>query len=121
MRGCARVILLMVAVIAIISTLAHAQELAIPVDMEKSTCYGYTSVRFEGMKYRIFANDVFDISFVNVDDSHVRMFVIPRCGCIMPYHSVSVQWGDFPLFELPLGEGDSDSFLLGSETGYAEK
>jgi hypothetical protein len=119
MRGRERAILVMVTLIAIITTLAHAQEFAIPV--EKSSCFGITSVKFDGIEYRILTNDLFDIAFSKEDETHVRMFVFPRRGMLMPYHTMSVQWGEFPAVNLPLGEGDSDSFLLGSETGYAEK
>lgn len=119
MRGRERVILVMLTLIVIITTLAHAQEYAIP--LEETKCFGYTSVKFDGIEYRIFTNDVFDIAFSKVDKTHVRMFVFPCYGKIMPYHTMSVQWGGFPAVNLPLGEGDGDSFLLGSETGYAEK
>ena len=98
---------------------AAADECALAID--KTVASGVSLVRFDGITYRIFTDKPIAVAFDRVDNVRVQLtvkpiFVQPTMMC-----EVAVQWGCFPPLVLSLDGGGGSSFLLNTETGYAEK
>ncbi len=121
MRGMMRIFLLAVLVLILASAFASAEgSLALPTT-DKAINSGFTVITFENITYRIFSANSYRIYFERVDVTHNRIFLIPVAGEQIPYYDVYIQWGLFPPVCLDIGAGGEESYLLGSETGYAEK
>jgi hypothetical protein len=61
------------------------------------------------------------VRFEKIDRVHIRLN-IKQISEVKPYESVFVEWGGFALQELNIdGSPNGDTFILNTETGYAEK
>ena len=123
MKGIAGVIFIVVSVLVLAaSSVSAALSLENQMDVdEKIISPGYQVVQFDGMVYRIYTAGCFTLTFDRVDDEHHRVFIIAAEGEVLPYSSIYMQWGLFPPVCLELGLGGGSTYLLGTETGYAEK
>lgn len=119
MRGRTAVLLSVAAMMFLAPAVSPAQdELALSVD--KTLGPGVSKVVFEGVLYRIYTVGDYDLIFQVVDRSHHRVDVIPSSP-LQPACDVVIQWSEFEPVTLQLESGGTNSWLLGVETGYAEK
>lgn len=88
---------------------------------EKTLSPGWQVVSFEGVDYRVYTPGTYTLVFSRVDEEHNRVFIIPGDSEPILCQSIYMQWGFFPPVRLDLGLGGGTSYLLGTETGYAEK
>jgi len=115
-------ILGVVALVFCLSFAANAQdqyEYALP--LEKTIGPGHSAVKYDNIVYRIYSGDEFYVRFEKIDDGHVRLYVKPQKIAIQIYCELSVQWGSFQPVNLQVNSTNGNSFILGTETGYAEK
>jgi hypothetical protein len=120
MRGSSKILMALVAMMILAAPFARAQDdLALPTDKTSGTTYKL--VRFDGVVYRIFAEVPCELYFQKVDSCHHRFYAKPVADTVTPFCEVSVQWGSFPTVSLFLETGGTNSWILGTETGYAEK
>lgn len=122
MRGSSKILMALAAMVILAAPFAQAEdELGLPTD--KTTGSTFKLVRFDGVVYRIFMEIPCDLYFSRIDDEHHLLTVRPVTDkvTVTPFCEVSVQWGVFPAVILGLEIGGTNSWLLGTETGYAEK
>lgn len=119
MRMLTKVVLLAFAMLVFSSVQMTADSLrGIPVD--KIVRAEASLVAFEGTVYKIYNGEGYYIFFEKVDDAHNRIHVIPP-ERVRSFLDVCVQWESFPPVCLDIDSGEDNSYLLGTETGYAEK
>jgi hypothetical protein len=120
MKGLCKVFLLMFMLMILAVPFASADEQnAIPV--EKTVSPGTKVVKFEGVTYRIATRGNYYLTFERVDNEHHRVFILPAPGETAPYCAIYMQWEEFPPVSLGLEMDGATTYLLGVETGYAEK
>ena len=120
MRMLTKVFLLAVALMLFSSAQMTADGLkGIPVDKIVSRVDA-SLVAFEGTVYKIYNADGFYIFFEKVDDSHNRVHIIP-VDRVRPFVDVCIQWEPFDPVCLGIDPDGGNDYLLGTETGYAEK
>jgi len=120
MRGI-KIILLTVAVASILAATHASAEDPLGIPVSKETRPGVTVVKFDEVTYRINTLGHFYLFFQKVDQEHHRLIIIPSLLEPTPYDPVLLQWDNFPPVILEVLGGDNNSWLLGVETGYAEK
>ncbi len=120
MKGTKIVLLFSIAVLIIAASSLSAQELAIPIDV-KTVSPGCRIVKFDGITYRIMTKGNYYLTFSRVDNEYHRIMILPAEGETPPFCEIYMQWEFFPVVELDLGFGDTNTYLLGTETGYVEK
>ena len=123
MKGIAGVLFIAVSVLVLSASAASAassieNQMDVPV---KTADSGFQIVQFDGINYRIFTSGTIAVTFERVDSEHHRIFIIAGEGEVLPYSSVYIQWELFPPVCLEIGLGGGGTYLLGTETGYAEK
>ena len=119
MRG-SKILLALVAVLLLAAPFASAgDELGVPTDKTSGTTYKL--VRFDGVVYRIATEVACNLYFYRLDDGHHLLSIKPVEEGPTPFCMVVVQWGMFPPVSLGLGMGGTNDWILGTETGYAEK
>jgi hypothetical protein len=122
MKGIAGVLFIAVSVLVLATSAVPAESLSNQMDIdEKTISPGFQVVQFDGTIYRILTAGAFTLSFERVDNEHHRVFIIAGEGEVLPYSSIFIQWDLFPPVCLELGLGGGSTYLLGTETGYAEK
>jgi hypothetical protein len=122
MRGSSKILMALIAVIILAAPIARAgDDLGLPTDKTAGTTYRL--VTFEGVVYRIFTEVPCELYFTRIDDEHHLLTIKPVVDkvTVLPFCDVMVQWGCFPPVTLGLSMGDTNSWILGTETGYAEK
>ena len=122
MRGSSKILMALIAVVIFAAPFASAGgSKGLPTD--KTPVISYKVVTFDGVVYRIFTEVPCDLYFSRIDDDHHRLTINPFGGkvTVLPFCEGMVQWGDFPPVTLDIVIGDSNSWILGTETGYAEK
>jgi len=119
MRGSKILMALVVVMILAAPFASVADELGLPTD--KTSGATYDLVRFDGVVYRISTDVECELFFYRIDAEHHLLSIKPVEEGPLPFCMVVVQWGMFPPVALGLGTGDSNDWILGTETGYAEK
>ncbi len=120
MRGSSKILMALVVVIIFAAPFARADDgLGLPTD--KTSGATYNLVRFDGVVYRITTDVECDLFFYRIDSEHHLLSIKPVEEGPTPFCMVVIQWGMFPSVALGLGMGDSNDWILGTETGYAEK
>jgi hypothetical protein len=94
--------------------------MGIPLDENTKAGVGYTFVYFNGIVYNIITDGNYYLEFEEYDNEWVRLYIIPTEEKPQ-YSPVYVQWGIFDPVVLELDSDVGETYLLGSETGYAEK
>lgn len=120
MRGI-KIFLLTAAVVSILAATTASAEDPLGLPVGKETRPGVTCVKFDGVTYRINTLGHFYLFFERIDQEHHRLTVIPALGEPTPYDPISLQWDLFPPVVIELLMGDDNTWMLGVETGYAEK
>jgi hypothetical protein len=120
MRGSSRILMALVAVMILAAPIARAEdELGVPTDKTSGTTYKL--VRFDGVVYRITTDVPCELYFYKIDGEHHLLNIKPVVAGPLPFCVAVVQWGLFPPVTLGLSTGETNSWILGTETGYAEK
>ncbi|RJR26132.1 MAG: hypothetical protein C4574_07745 [Candidatus Latescibacterota bacterium] len=124
MKGSRMILALLAAMLVTTFAPASAQdEYMMTVNKTSSTAYVVppTSViRYETIAYTFYTPVALNVRFESVDVSHVKLTV--KAASPVPYsYDVSVQWLYFPPVTLGIDGGGTGSFILNTETGYAEK
>lgn len=122
MKGSSKILMALVAIVMLAAPFAQAEdELGVPTD--KTSGVTYKLVSFDGVVYRIFTEISCELFFTRIDSDHHLLTIKPVIDkvAVTPFCEVSVQWGAFPPVILGLEVGGTNSWLLGTETGYAEK
>jgi len=120
MKGTKIVLLFSIAALILATSSLSAQDLAMPLD-QKIVGPGCGIVKFDGITYRIMTMGTYYLTFSRVDNEHHRVMILPAEGETPPFCEIYLQWDFFPIVELDLGFGDTNTYLLGTETGYVEK
>ncbi|MCK4548559.1 MAG: hypothetical protein KAU49_00245 [Candidatus Krumholzibacteria bacterium] len=120
MRGSSKILMVLVVVMILAAPFARADDgLGLPTD--KTSGATYELVRFDGVVYRITADVECELFFFRIDNEHHLLSIKPVEEGPTPLCVVVVQWGMFAPVALGLGAGDTNDWILGTETGYAEK
>ncbi len=121
MKGRWKVVSIAVLVLILSTAYLSAQiQNALPTD--KKLGEGKTYVFFDGILYRIISEVPVQVHFSEIDESHHRVVFEWDQGVQSPIcNDVYVQWEDFPPVYLGIGTSCGDTYILGTETGYAEK
>lgn len=119
MRG-SKILLALVAFTLLAAPLARAgDELGLPTDKTSGTTYKL--VRFDGVVYRVYTEVSCEFYFQKLDNEHHLLTIKPAPNEPIPVCDVVIQWGLFPPVTLGLDIGGGNNWILGTETGYAEK
>jgi len=120
MRGSSKILMVLAAMMILAAPFARADDsLAVPTDKTSGTTYKL--VRFDGVTYRIFSEVSCELYFQKLDNEHHLFSAKPIAITATPFCAVSIQWDAFPGVTLFLESGGTNSWILGTETGYAEK
>lgn len=118
MKGSKWILALAMVAMFLAASPAWAQDqYAMPLDKIITT--GPTQVKYQNLAYNFNAQGTYSIRFERLDSSHVKLTVKLIKPDVQPH--VSVQWGTFQQADLGAPGPDGDTFVLNSETGYAEK
>ncbi len=102
------------------SSFVYAEgEMAIPVDVK--TGGGYSFVYLNGTLFSIYTSGEYYIGFEEYDSEWVMVDIIPCGEKPDEYSPVYIQWDVFAPVVITLESDEGETYLLGSETGYAEK
>jgi hypothetical protein len=124
MKG-SRSILALLAVILVLAAVAVSAQDSYMMTVDKSSpatsvVPPTSSVKYERILYTFMTPVALNVRFETVDANRVKLTVQPATA--IPYScNVSVQWLAFPPVMLDIEGGGSGSFMLNTETGYAEK
>jgi hypothetical protein len=120
MKGSARVILLVLAVLIFTGSVWAQEENMLPVN--KVARSGQTVIKYDGIAYRITSRITLRLTFNKIDDRYVQLKAQPIGGTdVQPFYEFTIQWGLFPANMLTFDSGDGGTYTLDTETGYAEK
>jgi hypothetical protein len=119
MKGRARILLGVMALILLCSVFASAQKLYPIPTVEKLLRPGLTVVKYDRTAYYFSNNEPVVITLTKLDDRYVDLKI--ETALPVPTTVVTLWWGDFPFNTLTVGTGGDNSWTLDSETGYAEK
>ena len=120
MRGSSKILIALVAVMILAAPFAQAKnDLGIPTD--KTSAITFQVVRFDRVLYKITAEVPVELFFWKIDDEHHLLYVKTIPDGVTPYCEVVIQWGPFDPVTLGIEAGGVNSWILGTETGYAEK
>ena len=120
MKG-SKVIFALVAIVLILgaSTLWAQNEYSKPLD--KTISPGRATVKYDVFVYTFMSDNYLEVRFEKIDRTHVKLNVKQTCE-VKPHESFFVEWGGFAMQELDIGGSpNGDTFILNTETGYAEK
>ncbi|MDZ7860671.1 MAG: hypothetical protein U5O15_08435 [Candidatus Krumholzibacteriota bacterium] len=102
------------------SSLVYAgDEMGIPVDVK--TGGGYSFVYLNETLFSIYSSGEYYISFEEYDSEWVLVDIVPYGEKPDEYSPVYIQWDAFDPVVITLDSDEGETYLLGSETGYAEK
>lgn len=119
MKGRARILLGVVALILLCCSFLSAQKIYSIPTLEKLLRPGQTVVKYDRIAYNFYNNDPIVVTFTKLDDRFVDLKIEPTLP--VPTTVVVLWWGDFPFNTLTVETGGDNSWTLDSETGYAEK
>jgi hypothetical protein len=120
MRGSSKILIALVAAMILAAPFAQARnDLGIPTDKTPGTTLQV--VRFDRVLYKIAAEVPVDLYFTKIDNEHHLLYIKTVPDGVTPYCEVVIQWGGFAPVTLGIEIGGINSWILGTETGYAEK
>jgi hypothetical protein len=123
MRGSSKILMAFVAMMILAAPLSRADDhlgLLLPSDgIFKSG--SVRLVRFDGVDYRIKAQVPCELYFEKADDHLHILNIKPEEEELTAFCIVTVQWGIFAPVTLQIEGGGTNSWLINTETGYAEK
>lgn len=121
MRGSRSIIALVILVLAFSAVSAAAQDYAKPVNKTGSVALVIPptgTVKYNTIAYFFTTELAISVRFESIDAARVKLSV--KAIVAQPTACV-VQWQTYPPVELNLGPDGTGSFILNTETGYAEK
>ena len=118
MKGRARILLCVVALVFIWSGLALGHRIFLPT-MDKLLRPGLSTVRYDRTAYHFYNNEPIAITLTKLDDrfTELKMDVVGP----LPTTIVILYWDSFMFNALTIDSGGDNTWTLDSETGYAEK
>lgn len=119
MKGIARVLPLVIAILLLSAVLVPAQDYVMPVD--KTVRSGYSVIEFDGIDYRVFTPVQCLFTFSKIDDRYHSLAIRPAKPGPVPYIEITIQWSVFPTIPLDIDTADGNDYELDTESGYAEK
>lgn len=120
MKGRWKIVSIAVLVLILSTAYLSAQiQNALPTDKKISD--GRTYIFFDGIIYRIISQIPVEVRLSEVDESHHKIVFSWDQSAGPICNDVYVQWEDFPPVYLGIGTSCGDTYILGTETGYAEK
>jgi hypothetical protein len=120
MRGSRAILALMALVLVLGATALWAQEpYALPLDRSIINP-GRTPVKFDTHIYTFISESTFTVRFEKIDSKRVKLTIKPVTQ-VTPHEEVYVQWDNFQAAPLWIDSSGGNTFILHSETGYAEK
>jgi hypothetical protein len=119
MRG-SRAILALAALALVLSAAPLWAQETYAMPLERSINPGRTTVKYDTRIYSFVSESTFTVRFEKIDAKRVKLTVKPATQ-YTPHEEVSVQWGSFLAVTLLIDSSGGDTFILNSETGYAEK
>ncbi len=118
MRGSRAILALAVLVLILgASTLWAQGEYSMPLD--RSIYPLRTAIKYDTQTYTFTCQSAYNVRFEKIDSKRVRLFIKPLASQPIPYE-VTIQWGNFPAITLQT-DPSGETFILNTETGYAEK
>jgi hypothetical protein len=119
MRG-SKVILALAALALVLSATSLWAQDPYAMPLERSINPGRTAVKYDTHIYTFVSERTFTVCFEKIDAKRVKLTVKPTTQ-FTPQEEISVQWGTFLAVTLSIDSSGGDTFILNSETGYAEK
>lgn len=119
MRGSRAIIALAALVLVLGATALWSQEqCSMPFD--RSINGGRSTVKYDNHIYVFVSETAHSVRFEKIDQRRVLLTIKPATRLI-PREAISVQWDNFPALTLSLDLSGGETFILHTETGYAEK
>ena len=119
MKG-SRAVLALAAVVIIMGAAALWAQDQYSMPVNKVMNAGRATVRFDPYVYTFVSDEVLSVTFEKLDAVRVKLTIKPLT-VPEPFEHVTVQWGSFQPVGLTLDSPGENSFILNTETGYAEK
>jgi hypothetical protein len=119
MKG-SRVVLALAALVLMLGSACLWAQDQNSVSVDKVLAAGRITVRFDTRVYSFTAETSLSVRFEKLDVAHVKLTVKP-INTAKPVVQATVQWDSFPPVGLELEASVPNSFILNTETGYAEK
>jgi hypothetical protein len=120
MKKCSRILFAVVLLLSLAASMVQSggeYAMAKPVKLAG----GYRVISFEGISYAVYSQGDYTLYFSEYDSEKVRLDIVPAFVDNSEYPPVYVQWATFSAVELGIGSDDGETYLLGTETGDAEK
>jgi hypothetical protein len=118
-RGSRAILALAALALVLGATTLWAQDpYAMPLD--RSISPGRTTVKYDTHIYTFVSEKSFNVRFEKIDTKRVRLTIKPVTQ-VTPHEEVSLQLGNFLAVSLSIDSFGGDTFILNTETGYAEK
>ena len=119
MRGSRAILALAALVLVLGATALWAQE-SYSIPLDRSINAGRTTVKYDNHIYIFVSENVHNVRFERIDQKRVMLTIKPATQ-VTPHEEISLQWGNFLALTLALDSSGGDTFILNTETGYAEK
>jgi len=119
MKGSRAVLALAAVVLVLGAPAAWALDLY-ATSIEKVISPGQATVVCDTDAFTVVTDDYLIVTFEKLSTAQVKL-TVKRLTRLYPVEEVSVNWGGYPPVGLMLGSSGGDSFILNTETGYAEK
>ncbi len=121
MKGMARVLPLVIAILLLSAALVPAEEDENMIPVDKTVRPGYTYIEFAGIIYRVYTPVKCRFIFSKIDDRYHALAIRPVKPGPVPYIEVTIQWNAFPTIPLGIDSAEGNDYELDTESGYAEK
>jgi hypothetical protein len=119
MRGSRAILALAALVLVLGATTLWAQD-PCALSLDRSISPGRTAIKFDTHIYTFVSESSFSVRFEKIDAKRVMLTIKPATQ-VTPHQEISLQWGNFLVVTLSLDSSGGDTFILNTETGYAEK
>jgi hypothetical protein len=120
MKNLCRVIFAVVLLLSLAASMVQSEgEYGIPKPVKVFN--NYSTITFNGISYYVYSQGSYYLTFSEYDMQKVRLDITPAYEQYSEYPPVYVQWSSFSTVELGVEGDDGETYLLGTETGYAEK
>jgi hypothetical protein len=119
MKGSRAILALVTLAIVLGAATSWAQQpYAMPLD--RSINPVRTAIKYDISVYTFTCAKPYHVRFEKIDAKRVMLTIRPL-DLVTPNQEISLQWGNFPTVTLSIDSSGGDTFILNSETGYAEK
>lgn len=119
MRG-SRAILALAALVLVLGATALWSQETCSMPFDRSISAGRSTVKYDNHVYVFISETAHSVRFEKIDERRVLLTIKPATRLI-PREAVSLQCDNFPALTLYLDMSGGGTFILHTETGYAEK